>query len=206
MARTMNRREILAALSDERERLVADLGTLTPADWDRPSLCEGWTVRDVVGHLLQVDASYKYVIPFFLGIARYGFRPHTYIGRDARKRAAGRSPESLLAALSATRFEQTIGARIHWYAIAPLAELIIHGQDIRRPLGVGHAFAADRLVAVADALAKHVAYPSWRRRRLPTERRLEATDVDWSWGKGEVVRAPLEEIVMRLAGRRLDVA
>ena len=37
----------------EREAVVADLGTLTDEQWATPSLCDGWTVRDVLGHMIS---------------------------------------------------------------------------------------------------------------------------------------------------------
>src|SRR4029077_17340386 len=37
---------------DERDAIVATLRSLTPEQWDAPSLCEGWRVRDVAGHMI----------------------------------------------------------------------------------------------------------------------------------------------------------
>jgi uncharacterized protein (TIGR03083 family) len=199
----MDRREILAALPGERDRLVSDLRGLTSADWERPSLCDGWAIRDVVGHLIRVWTTWQYGLPVLVGLARNGFRANIWIQRDARERAAGRSPESLIADLAATRSETTIGARLHPVRGISLSEWVVHGQDVRRPLGIPHLFSTDRLVTVADTLTGRLPYPLGRARRSP--RRYEATDADWSWGTGEhVVRAPLEEIVMLLAGRSLD--
>lgn len=199
----MNRRDILAALPDERDQLVSDLRTLAPADWEKPSLCDGWAIRDVVGHLLSVWTTWQYGLPILIGLIRYGFRANVWIQRDARRRSAGRSPDSLLADLAATRSEATIGARFHPLRGISISEWVVHGQDIRRPLGIPPPFSTERLVTVADTLTSRLPYPLGRARRSP--RRYEATDADWSWGTGELVRAPLEEIVMRLAGRRVDV-
>jgi uncharacterized protein (TIGR03083 family) len=198
----VNRREILAALPDERDRLVADLGSIAPADWERPSLCDGWAVRDVVGHLIGVWTTWQYGLPIVIGLVRHGFRANIWIQRDAKRRAAGRSSESLLADLAATRSETSIGARFHPLRGVSISEWVIHGQDVRRPLGISQSLSTERLVTVADTLTARLAYPLGRARRSPT--RYEATDADWSWGAGgELVRAPLEEIVMRLAGRRV---
>jgi uncharacterized protein (TIGR03083 family) len=198
----VDRADIREALADEREQLVSDVRDIEGADWDRPSLCEGWAVRDVIGHLIRVEAYYRYAAPFFIGLLRYGLRINTCIARDARKRAAGRSSESLVADLAATRYETTFGARLHPFSAIPLAELIIHGQDIRRALGMGRRFPIDRLIAVANMLARPGRYPWGRGRR--TNAAFEATDADWRVGTGEVVRAPLEEIVVTLAGRRIS--
>jgi len=35
----------------ERRALAADLRTVTGDQWDTPSLCSKWTVRDVLAHM-----------------------------------------------------------------------------------------------------------------------------------------------------------
>ena len=37
----------------ERQALLEYLETLTPEQWDAPSLCAEWRVRDVVGHTVS---------------------------------------------------------------------------------------------------------------------------------------------------------
>ena len=37
----------------ERQALLELLETLTPEQWDAPSLCAEWRVRDVVGHMVS---------------------------------------------------------------------------------------------------------------------------------------------------------
>jgi hypothetical protein len=56
---------------EENEEFSAFLHTLAPEDWERPSLCEGWRVRDVVGHILYGNELKLWTLPFRL--ARYGF-------------------------------------------------------------------------------------------------------------------------------------
>lgn len=41
-----------AAFRAEAHALAAALAGLSPDDWDQPTRCEPWTVRDVVGHLV----------------------------------------------------------------------------------------------------------------------------------------------------------
>ena len=43
--------EIWTAIDDQRTRVADLLEGLSPTQLDRPSLCDGWTVRDVAGHL-----------------------------------------------------------------------------------------------------------------------------------------------------------
>ena len=39
----------------ERTDLADLLETLTPEQWEAPSLCKGWRVRDVVAHVMSFD-------------------------------------------------------------------------------------------------------------------------------------------------------
>ena len=47
--------DLLQALQVERRSLLAILGSLTPEDWVRETPCPGWTVHDLVLHLLGDD-------------------------------------------------------------------------------------------------------------------------------------------------------
>lgn len=195
----MRRADIHAAVADERRVLVAHLSRLTAPDWNHPSLCEGWSVRDVVAHLVRLESVYRYSAPFFLGVARYGMRLNAYVREDARRRAQDTAVGDLLEALSQTRYETAPFARWHPIAAVPLSELVVHGQDIRKPLGLVRDFDVERLVPVANLLKRRLGVIG--RGGRPSGLRLEATDCDWSWGRGEVIREPLESLVMRLAGR-----
>jgi len=67
--------DAVADLSDlaaaERRDLADYLETLTEEQWEQPSLCPGWTVRDVVGHLPSYDElGWPAVLALF---ARSGF-------------------------------------------------------------------------------------------------------------------------------------
>ena len=60
--------ETWALVDDQRRRTIALLGSLSPADWDAPSLCSDWTVKDVVGHLAwQRAASSASSLPLIEG-------------------------------------------------------------------------------------------------------------------------------------------
>jgi uncharacterized protein (TIGR03083 family) len=194
----VNRDEVHAAVKDEREALVADLERVAPPDWERESLCDGWLVRDVVGHLVRLDSVYRYSAPFFVGLVRYGLRVNTYIREDARRFAKEKDPASLLAALAATRYDATVTAALHPIPAVFLSEVVLHGQDIRVPLGIERSFEVERLVPIANLLKRRLGV--FGRGGRPSGR-FEATDADWGWGSGDVMRAPMQSIVMRLAGR-----
>jgi hypothetical protein len=81
-----------------------------------------------------------------------------------------------------------------------LGEVIAHGEDIRRPLGLRHRPSDAALVAVAD---------SWKRtnlligsKRRIAGLRLQASDLAWSHGDGPEVIGPMLSLVMAMVGRK----
>jgi len=65
----------LDAWRRHRARLTDGLAGLAPAEWDHPTRCEDWTVREVVGHLVVVDGWW----PVTLATARARATPTTYL-------------------------------------------------------------------------------------------------------------------------------
>jgi uncharacterized protein (TIGR03083 family) len=193
----MHRAEIGVAIATERERLVRDLRGVATSAWDEPSLCEGWRVRDVVGHLIRNDESFRRGYPLIVDLARAGFRPQRALADAARRKAATMSPAELLDALWTTRYESRL--RFHPAPQVPLGELLIHGQDIRRALELAHDVPPDHFVVAADGALTFVR-TAFRWGSAPRVR-FVATDTDWSHGSGEDVRGPIEAITMVLAGR-----
>src|SRR3712207_9533540 len=122
--------EIDDLVATERRALLAVLEALEDAQWRTPSLCEGWSVRDVVVHLLM---PYELSVPGFLGrIAAAGFRFGTMADRWAR--GDPRSSREFLGALRAT-------AHIRFGIPGappepPLRHPVIHLVYVYRPLGV----------------------------------------------------------------------
>src|SRR3954463_3174395 len=79
---------------DENAEFGAYLSTLTPPQWEAPSLCEGWRVRDVVGHILYGNELNLLTLPFKL--ARFGFSSDRSGQHYSIERAADRTPAQLL--------------------------------------------------------------------------------------------------------------
>ena len=175
-------------VGEERKDLVAFLHTLSDDEWDAPSLCVGWRVRDVVGHLLYDTIS----MPRYLAIAarcRSADKVNAYIVEKSR---------SLTTRMLLDKFETSIGHGPFALVLPSmtLADTVIHHQDIRRPLHRPRAIPAERLVAVLDR-PDPFAHPRHRSRGL----RFLASDVDWSRGEGPEVRGPGEAIALAVAGR-----
>lgn len=183
-------------LHDEEDaELSAYLHSLDEADWERPSLCEGWRVRDVVGHILYGNEQNLLTLPFRL--AKHGFSSDRSGKAYSIARAEGRSPAELLAAFDAR--DPWAGTCKVFPPKLVLLDRLVHHQDIRRALGHHRAIPAERVVAVLDATPTlgSVFGAKGRTKGL----RFEATDVDWSWGDGPVVTGPGEALFMTMLGR-----
>lgn len=186
--------EIDAAVRTERLNLCRYLDGLDEADWTVQSLCSEWTVRDVVAHLtVTTRASIPFVIRAAI-TARGSFdRMTTNVARD---RAVRFTTAELVQQLrdSADSSRRIVGSG----PMDPLMDVLIHGQDIARPLERRH----EMRTAVAVPALAYVA-PN---RFLGGPRRvggleLVATDADWSAGEGPVVRGTAENLLLVSAGR-----
>ncbi len=170
------------------------LATLTPAQWEAPTLCSRWRVRDVVAHMFSYE---ELSTPGLIGrFVRGGIVTDrvNQIGVDA---LADRSPDELLALvrshLRPRGLTAGFGGRI------ALTDGTIHHQDIRRSLGLPREIPADRLRCTLDFARGAPTIGAKKRIRGLT---LTATDLDWSTGTGPVVEGPAESLLMALAGRR----
>jgi len=180
---------------EENADFSSYLHTLTPDDWKKPSLCEGWRVRDVVGHVLDGNELKLWTLPFRL--ARYGFSSDRS-GRDySIARAEGRSPEQLLADFDCR--DPWAGTCRVFRPPLVLLDRLVHHQDIRRALGHHRKIPDDRLLAVLDTAPGLGSV--FRAKRRAKDLRFVATDVAWSWGDGPEIRGPGEALVMALLGR-----
>ncbi|AYF76889.1 maleylpyruvate isomerase family mycothiol-dependent enzyme [Nocardia yunnanensis] len=174
----------------ERTDLANLLRELTTQEWERESLCLGWRVRDVIAHLL-----YEATPPLTYGFEFLRARGSADKLNDLYVRRA----QSMTTAELLRRFEATIGGGLAATTLprVALADLLVHHQDIRRPLGRDRKVPEDRLRTV-------LRHPDpFLRTGLRTKGlRLTATDVDWTQGHGPEVQGPGEAIILAGAGRR----
>ena len=202
----MNDDELWAAIDVQRLRTTDLLETLGPGEWTRPSLCEGWTVRDVAAHLTLQQLT--------LGSALVGALGHPgslnhVIHASARARAT-LPPDQLIAAIRGM-----VGSRRHNVGVTPLETLIdivVHGQDIALPTSRVLEVPPD-VAATAAARVWDGQLSRWGRakatvfRRLPYDgHRLAATDVDWSVGDGPEIRGPVLMLLLLLTGRAVAIS
>ena len=176
----------------ERTDLADLLETLTPGQWEAPSLCEGWRVRDVVAHVMSFDGV------SLLGMFRRAIRGRIlHINQVGVDELESLTTEQLLHRLRAHLRPQglatILGGRL------ALLDVTIHHQDIRRPLGMPRQIPAERLRWVLGASLCSPELPAWR---LARGIRLTPTDLDWTHGSGPEVTGPAEAVLMAITGRR----
>lgn len=129
----------------ERIDLADFLAGLTAEQWDAPSLCTQWRVRDVVTHMIGYEDLSR--AEFYSRVAKAGFNPNKANANRVAE-LAGRTPQELLAMVRAAQTPGVLtsgfGGRI------ALLDGIIHQQDIRRPLGMPRQIPGDRLTVAMD--------------------------------------------------------
>lgn len=194
----MDETQIWQTIDAERAATADLLAGLSDAEWTHPSLCEGWTVREVAAHL--------------------SLAPHTTIGSAIREFARARGSFNRMVDQTARRaalrpcdelvaqLRGIVGSR----RLAPgqklkdcLMDVMVHTQDIALPLGIDRHMPVEAAVVAADHLWR-IGFPFHARRRLAGHR-LVATDADWSAGEGTEVSGPVEALVMLLAGRSATI-
>jgi uncharacterized protein (TIGR03083 family) len=181
----------------ERKALVEDLESLTDEQWATRSLCDSWTVQEVLAHMTA--AAESSVPKFFGGLASAGFKFNNFTARDVAKRTSG-SPADTLAGFkrNVTSVKHPPGPVDTW-----LGETIVHSEDIRRPLKIKHSYPADALIRLADNYRKSNLIIGGKRRVAGLT--LRATDADWSAGSGPEVTGPLVSIVLAMTGRSVGL-
>lgn len=178
----------------ERADLAAFLATLSPEQWQAPTLCARWRVRDVVAHVISYD---DLDTRGLLTLAARGRLRPDRVNDLALARHRANSPEQLLDLL--TQHLQPRGLPAALGGRVGLVETLIHHQDIRRALGQPRAIAPQRLLpALHTALIAPDIGGCWRTRGV----RLVATDLRFSAGIGPEARGTAEALLMTIAGRR----
>lgn len=193
MSTSPARPDLWPEIHDARRALVDDLSDLTDAQWHRPSLCGDWDIEHVVAHLTAVATVGRWA--WLRSIVASGFRPSVHNDRRLGEHL-GPTPADTLARFAEVATATTAPTR----GTAPyLGEVLVHGQDARRPLRLPtpHEPAVWRPVAGFYA-ARDFAVDS---RKVATGLRLVATDTDFTAGDGAEVSGTTEALVMTMAGR-----
>ncbi|MEV6288504.1 maleylpyruvate isomerase family mycothiol-dependent enzyme [Kribbella sp. NPDC051770] len=197
--------ELHELIRTERLGLIELLETLGPAEWSTPSLCGAWTVQEVAAHLAWAPVTP--MAATLVALVRSGFRLNRASAEQSRT-AAEAGPEAILAQL---RDNARTGALPSGVPVpAGVVEAVVHGIDIRRPLGrpvtiTPEVFriAADTSVGLRWPLTVVVGGSARKRLAGLT---LVAEGYDWSYGEGPEAVGSAETVLRVLNGRPVDRA
>src|SRR6201984_842766 len=136
--------DIWPVVHTERRALAADLRALGTEDWGTPSLCDNWTILEVLAHMTSAA---KLTPPAFFGrMIGSGFSFDKVQEKGVAANLGGSGAGTL------ANFESVMPSVKHppgptqtW-----LGETIVHSEDIRRALGIQHEYPTDAVVTVAD--------------------------------------------------------
>jgi uncharacterized protein (TIGR03083 family) len=190
----VDRQAVFAAVSHQRRQLANLIDDLDDAQLATTSLCAGWDVKTVAAHLVSVFADSFWV----------------FMRRAVRCRSMARAIDELArrrAELPAAEITGTL-RRCADYPLSPplfgpldpLADILVHGGDIRIPLNL--PFRPDPGLA---ALALDFLTGPWPFGFVPLGRlwgiSLHGNDIDRAWGRGAEIHGPVAALMMSVAGR-----
>jgi len=188
--------ELPALIAAERRELADLLAGLPAEAWDRPTLCAGWRVREVVAHITM---PFRYsTARFAMEMIRSGGRFHKMADRCARHDATA-SPDELTAALgdNAAHPWKPPGAGLD----AALTHDVIHGLDITTPLGIDLYVPEATLRTVLTTITSPASRKHFGVDLDGIE--LHAEDIDWSYGTGPPLIGTAQNLALILCGRTL---
>jgi len=196
----MNVEQAWQAIDDQRLALTDVLARLSDDEWQLPSLCDGWTVRDVTAHLTMQQVGPGALLMQIPAMIKARGNLDRLIHDAARRRAA--LPTTQLIA----EIRGMVGSRRHNFGVTyreTLTDILVHSQDITVPLGRRLAMPVDAAALAATRIWSmdrmfHAA------KRL-TGYRLTATDTNWTVGEGAEVNGPVGSILLLLTGRPIDL-
>ncbi|MEU6300127.1 maleylpyruvate isomerase family mycothiol-dependent enzyme [Streptomyces erythrochromogenes] len=187
---------VRALIAAERRELADLLDGLRDDQWDEPSLCAGWRVREVAAHM---SMGFRLSLPAtMVQLAQARGNLHRMTDRVARRDAAAHTPAELAAFLRD-------GAHHPWTPpvgglAAALGHDVVHGLDVTVALGLGRRVPEDRLRLLLDGIR-----PSGLKFfGVDIDGvQLRAEDLDWSYGSGTPVRGAAQDLLLLAFGRRL---
>ena len=186
--------DVWTIIAAERAALAEDLDRLSDEQWATQSLCEAWTVEDVVAHM----TSTAQMTPpkFFAGFMVSGFNFPRF-AEDGIQSHRGADPLETLANFRKQQdsTKSPPGPKVTW-----LGETIIHSEDVRRPLGIKHAYDPEGVRQVLDFYKDTDTLIRAKSRIAGLT--LRATDSDWTHGEGPVVEGPMLDLLLAATGRR----
>jgi uncharacterized protein (TIGR03083 family) len=178
----------------ERRALLQDLEPLPAAQWQTPSLCAGWNVHDVLAHVIDSAKTTRLSFIRRLVASRMDFDRDNAVGVEREKTP---EPAQTLNGLRAV-LSRTSGPPAS--LATRLVEAFVHGEDIRRPLGIHRDYPAEH---VATALSYQVKTTTKMGggKEIAEGWRLVATDTSFRHGNGPAVEGSALALLLAVSGR-----
>ena len=184
-----------AMIHAERSRVADMLAGLSSEQWTMDTLCKGWNVQMVAAHMM--NAGEQSTSKFFRGLLASGLRFNVMMDDQAHA-SAKLAPKEIIERIRAST---TTTNKPPAATMAMLGEVVVHGNDIRQPLGIDDDSSTEAKLACLE-MFKGSNFPV-RAKKAITGLTLKATDVDWTFGSGPEVRGPLVALLMAMATRPL---
>lgn len=195
--------EVWAAV-DRRRRCVAELlSSLAPAEWDTPSLCDGWRVRDVAAHLTMPLLTIRQMA---VPAIRHPGGTNRLIKEGSIELAGRYDTDELV-----DRIERLVGYHRAFPGLTcreSLIDAVGHTLDMAIPLGIDVRIPADEMAEAADRVIASIGSRNAKVfRAMPLEAfRLTATDHTWSTGRGPEVTGTMADLFLLVTGRTARTA
>ena len=191
----MDRDEVWRTIDQQRAELADLMETFTDADWETPSLCEGWRVREVGAHLTLAQTGLLEAIGATVR-ARGNFNRMIHDTAMQQAELPVAEYPALLRAMIGSRRKAPFVSDLD-----PLTDQLVHGQDMVVPLGRTREMPRAAAAAAAQR-AWDLNWPFGVKKRLKGFS-LSATDHPWSVGDGPVVEGPVRALLMLVTGRHI---
>jgi uncharacterized protein (TIGR03083 family) len=196
----VDRNDVWKAIDDQRRCLAELLEDLSEQEWRHPSLCRGWTVRQVAAHVALQNITWPMMPRTLLDMVRSGGMNgaiHAMACQHAK------DPTGQIIA----EIRDRIGV---WRPLPSVTykdtavDYLVHAQDIAVPLGRRLDMPADAAVVAADRV--WASSRMFHARKKLAGYRLVATDATWSAGQGQEVTGPISALLLLLTGRLAALA
>ncbi|MBM7367647.1 maleylpyruvate isomerase family mycothiol-dependent enzyme [Gordonia hydrophobica] len=191
--------ELWRLVDDQRARTAEMFASLARHQWAAPSLCDGWTVREVGAHLTLQSMGLGRTLRVAL---RHPGTINRVIDASSRSAAARLTTDEIV-----ERLRRLVGVhRPNAFTSVDeaLVDAVVHTLDVTEPLGIDAATSDAAVHAVLDRLAGYhrTGRTAVFRPVATDDRRFVASDLSWSWGSGSTVEAPGTTLLLVLSGRR----
>jgi uncharacterized protein (TIGR03083 family) len=190
----MAKTDVWPVIHAERHALADQLEAISDEAWTTDSWCSEWTVQDVLAHMTATAKLSG--TSFFPKLIGSGFSLKKMQAKDIARELGASGPDTL------RKFTAELGStgRPPGPVETMLGEVLVHSEDIRRPLGLSHAHSPEAVIVAADFYQGSNLIVGTKKRIAGIT--LRATDGQWSHGDGPPVEGPMLSLLLAMTGRK----